>query len=145
MAEALGEATPYGTQRLLSGAQWDADVVRDDLREYVVEHLGSADGVLIIDETGFVKKGTESVGVKRQYTGTSGKIDNCQVGVFLCLASERGAAFLDRALYLPEDWATDQKRRARRASRRKSSLPQNRKWPGRCWSGPSPTRCLGAG
>ncbi|WP_259253908.1 IS701 family transposase [Salinibacter ruber] len=111
MAEALGEESPYGTQRLLNGSQWDADAVRDDLRDYIVEHLGSDDGVLIIDETGFVKKGTESVGVKRQYTGTTGKIDNCQIGVFLCQATESGAAFLDRKLYLPEEWATDMERR----------------------------------
>lgn len=118
MAEALGEATPYGTQRLLSGSRWDAGAVRDDLREYVARHLGSSEGVLIVDETGFVKKGTESVGVKRQYTGTTGKIDNCQIGVFLCLASEDGVAFLDRALYLPEDWATDRERR------RKAGVPE---------------------
>lgn len=118
MAEALGETTPYGTQRLLNGSRWDADAVRDDLRGYAVEHLGSSDGVLIVDETGFVKKGTESVGVKRQYTGTTGKIDNCQIGVFLCQASESGAAFLDRKLYLPEEWATDMERR------RKAGVPE---------------------
>lgn len=118
MAEALGEAAPYGTQRLLNGSQWEADAVRDDLREYVVEHLGDRNAVLIIDETGFVKKGTESVGVKRQYTGTTGKIDNCQIGVFLCQASEAGAAFLDRKLYLPEEWATDMDRR------RKAGVPE---------------------
>ena len=117
MAEALGEATPYGTQRLLNGSQWSAAAVRDDLREYAVEHLGSPDGVLIIDETGFVKKGTESAGVKRQYTGTTGKIDNCQIGVFLCQATESGTAFLDRKLYLPEEWTADIERR------RKAGVP----------------------
>lgn len=85
--------------------------MRNDLPEYAVEHLGSSDGVLIIDEIGFVKKGTESVGVKRQYTGTTGKIDNCQIGVFLCQATESGTAFLDRKLYLPKEWALGTERR----------------------------------
>ncbi|WP_251954053.1 IS701 family transposase [Salinibacter ruber] len=118
MAEALGEATPYGTQRLLNGSRWEADAVRDDLRTYAVGHLGSDEGVLIIDETGFIKKGTESVGVKRQYSGTAGKVENCQIGVFLCQASEEGAAFLDRKLYLPKEWATDMERR------RKAGVPE---------------------
>src|SRR5215217_7529583 len=112
LAEAAGEATPDGIQRLLNTAEWDAEVVRDDLREYVVEHLGDDEGgVLIVDETGFLKKGTKSVGVKRQYTGTAGKTENCQVGVFLCYASENGAAFIDRALYLPKEWAENSARR----------------------------------
>lgn len=112
MAEEVGEGGPRGVQRLLSGAHWEADAVRDDLRAYVVEHLGAPDGVLVIDETGFLKKGTKSVGVARQYSGTAGKIENCQVGVFLAYASARGRAFLDRALYLPKGWATDGERRA---------------------------------
>jgi SRSO17 transposase len=114
MAEAIGEARPRGVQHLLNDARWDADAVRDDLRGYVVEHLGDEEsGVLIVDETGFLKKGEKSVGVARQYTGTAGKRENCQVGVFLCYASERGAAFIDRALYLPkEGWAEDPARRA---------------------------------
>ncbi len=114
MAEATGEAQPRGTQRVLGGSRWDADAVREDLREYVVEHLGDEEsGVLIVDETGFLKKGEKSVGVARQYTGTAGKRENCQVGVFLCYASERGAAFVDRKLYLPrEEWAEDPARRA---------------------------------
>jgi SRSO17 transposase len=113
MAEAIGEARPRGVQHLLNDARWDADLVRDDLREYVVEHLGDeASGVLIVDETGFLKKGTKSVGVARQYTGTAGKRENCQVGVFLCYSSEKGAAFIDRALYLPkEEWSEDFARR----------------------------------
>jgi SRSO17 transposase len=113
MAEAIGEARPRGIQHLLNDARWDADLVRDDLREYVVEHLGDeASGVLIVDETGFLKKGTKSVGVARQYTGTAGKRENCQVGVFLCYSSQKGAAFIDRALYLPqEEWAEDFARR----------------------------------
>jgi SRSO17 transposase len=112
MAEEVGEGGPRGVQRLLSGAHWEADAVRDDLRAYVVEHLGAPDGVLVIDETGFLKKGTKSVGVARQYSGTAGKIENCQVGVFLAYASARGRAFLDRSLYLPKEWATDGERRA---------------------------------
>ena len=111
MAEVMGEATPDGVQRLLNAADWDADAVRDDLRCYVVEHLGDDEAVLIVDETGFLKKGDKSAGVQRQYSGTAGRIENCQVGVFLCYASRKGAAFLDRALYLPKEWAQDQERR----------------------------------
>lgn len=111
LAELLGEATPDGVQRLLNAAGWDADAVRDDLRIYAVKHLGSQDAVLIVDETGFLKKGTHSVGVKRQYSGTAGRVENCQVGVFLCYASAHGAALLDRALYLPKEWASDNERR----------------------------------
>jgi SRSO17 transposase len=116
LAEAAGDATPYGLQHLLGRANWDADELRDDLREYVLERLGDQRAVLVVDETGFLKKGTESVGVKRQYTGTAGKTENCQVGVFLCYASRnRGQAFIDRELYLPEEWARDQERRQRTA------------------------------
>ena len=96
LAEHLGEQGPHGVQRLLNAAHWDADAVRDDLRGYVVEHLGASDGVLVIDETGFLKKGTKSVGVNRQYSGTAGRIENCQIGVFLAYASGRGRAFLAR-------------------------------------------------
>jgi SRSO17 transposase len=106
MAEAIGEARPRGVQHLLNDAHWDADAVRDDLREYVVEHLGDEQsGILIVDETGFLKKGEKSVGVARQYTGTAGKKENCRVGVFLCYASKEGTAFINRALYLPCEWA----------------------------------------
>jgi SRSO17 transposase len=111
MAEAIGEVTPRGVQHLLNDAHWDPDAVRDDLREYVVEHLGDENsGVLIVDETGFLKKGEKSCGVARQYTGTAGKRENCQVGVFLCYASQEGAAFIDRALYLPREWTDDPRR-----------------------------------
>jgi len=113
LAEAIGETDPQGVQRLLNSAKWDADAVRDDLREYVVEHLGDEEsGVLLADETGFLKKGKKSVGVARQYTGTAGDTVDCQVGVFVAYASNKGAAFIDRALYLPEEWANDPKRRA---------------------------------
>ena len=111
VAEALGERSPDGVQRLLRTARWDAEAVREDLRAYVVEHLGDAQAVLVIDETGFLKKGTKSVGVARQYSGTAGRIEHCQIGVFLAYASPRGRAFLDRALYLPKAWATDPPRR----------------------------------
>jgi SRSO17 transposase len=112
LAEQLGERHPRGVQRLLDAARWDADALRDDLRAYVVEHLGDERGVLVVDETGFLKKGTKSVGVARQYSGTAGRTENCQVGVFLAYAGRQGRAFLDRALYLPEAWADDAARRA---------------------------------
>ena len=111
LAEQAGEATPDGMQRLLSTAQWDADEVRDDLRNYVVEHIGDETAVLVIDETGFIKKGNKSVGVQRQYSGTAGRIENCQIGVFLAYAGSKGQAFIDRELYLPKDWAEDKPRR----------------------------------
>jgi SRSO17 transposase len=111
LAEQAGQEAPYATQHLLGRAVWSADAVRDDLRAYVVEHLGEADGVLVIDETGFPKKGTKSVGVQRQYCGTAGRIENCQVGVFLGYATRHGRTFLDRELYLPQAWASDQQRR----------------------------------
>jgi len=111
LAEHLGEPGPQGVQRLLNAAGWDVGAVRDDLRAYVVEHLGDPAGVLVVDETGFLKKGTKSVGVQRQYSGTAGRIENCQVGVFLAYASGAGRAFLDRELYLPEAWAADAERR----------------------------------
>jgi SRSO17 transposase len=111
LAEHVGEAGPQGMQRLLNAADWDVAAVRDDLRAYVIEHLGDEAGVLIVDETGFLKKGTKSVGVQRQYSGTAGRIENCQIGVFLGYASSRGRAFLDRDLYLPQEWAQDAARR----------------------------------
>src|SRR3712207_4806128 len=112
LAEAAGDATPDGIQDFLSRMRWDADQVRDDLRAYVVEHLGDPGAVLVLDETGFVKKGTHSVGVQRQYSGTAGRIENCQIGVFLAYASGQGQVLIDRALYLPERWAGDATRRA---------------------------------
>src|SRR5437868_5164626 len=111
LAEHLVEATPDGVQHLLARADWDADAVRDDLLAYVAEHLGHPDGVLVVDETGFLKKGTKSAGVARQYSGTAGRIENCQVGVFLGYATSRGRVMLDRALYLPKEWADDPGRR----------------------------------
>ena len=112
LAEQIGDARPWRTQRVLSRTLWAADAARDLCREYVVEHLGAADGVLVIDETGFLKKGSKSAGVARQYSGTAGRIENCQIGVFLAYASGRGHALIDRELYLPQDWAADGARRA---------------------------------
>src|SRR4051812_29518127 len=112
LAEAAGDRTPDGMQDFLGRMRWDADAVRDDLRAYVVEHLGDPGAVLVLDETGFVKKGTKSAGVQRPYSGTAGRVENCQVGVFLGYASRHGRALIDRALYLPEGWAGDPARRA---------------------------------
>ena len=110
LAEHAGEPTPDGMQRLLATASWDPDLVRDDLRRYVVEQLGDLAAVLVVDETGFVKKGTTSVGVQRQYSGTAGKIENCQLGVFLAYAAPKGRTFLDRELSLPRSWTDDPER-----------------------------------
>src|SRR5258707_11397934 len=113
LAEAFGEAGPQGVQRLFTDADWDAEAVRDELRTYVVEQLGdAASGVMVVDETGFLKKGTKSAGVARQDSGTAGRRENQQIGVFLLYASDRGAAFIDRALYLPDEWMGDAARRA---------------------------------
>ncbi|HLZ59529.1 MAG TPA: IS701 family transposase [Ktedonosporobacter sp.] len=110
MAEELGERGPRGVQRLFGEAEWDEEAVRDELRAYVIEQLGDANGVLVMDETGFLKKGKKSAGVARQYSGTAGRRENSQIGVFLLYASDRGYAFIDRALYLPQEWTTDRVR-----------------------------------
>jgi SRSO17 transposase len=114
LAEHLGHDKPFGLQRLLSRASWDADKLRDELVRYACDHLGASDpdagAVLIVDETGFLKKGTKSVGVQRQYSGTAGRIENCQIGVFLALSTHKGHALIDRALYLPESWCDDRAR-----------------------------------
>jgi SRSO17 transposase len=110
LSEWSGEKTPDGIQYLLERAQWDADQARDRLRHYIVEHLGEAEGVLILDETGFIKKGQHSAGVQRQYSGTAGRIENSQIGVFLCYATAQGSGFIDRALYIPESWTKDRER-----------------------------------
>jgi len=110
LSERAGDATPDGMQRLLSSTDWDPDLVRDDLQTYVVAQLGDPNGVLIIDETGFLKKGTRSAGVSRQYSGTAGRIENCQIGVFLTYATPVGRTFLDRELYLPKGWVADRDR-----------------------------------
>lgn len=110
LAEDAGEPSPDGMQRLLTGTDWDADRVRDDLRGYVVDRLGDPGAVLVVDETGFLKKGNRSAGVARQYSGTAGRIENCQVGVFLGYAAPGGRTFLDRELYLPKVWTEDRAR-----------------------------------
>ncbi|MGO4420125.1 IS701 family transposase, partial [Streptomyces sp. MCAF7] len=107
IAEWAGEKTPDGMQHLLCRASWDADAVRDDVREYVVEHLHDEAAVLVVDETGDVKKGTHTVGVQRQYTGTAGRIENSQVAVYLVYAGGRGHAAVDRELYVPRSWTSD--------------------------------------
>jgi SRSO17 transposase len=127
LAEVSGVATPYGFQHLLRRALWDSDAVRDALRTYVSQHRGSPDGVLVVDETGFLKKGRHSAGVARQYSGTAGRSENCQSGVFLAYASRLGQTLLDRELYLPADWTNDGSR-CRRAgipeARRFATKPQ---------------------
>ncbi len=110
MAEAVGAATPYGLQQFFYRATWDPDAVRDDLRAYVVAQLGDAQGVLVVDETGFLKKGDKSTGVQPQYRGAAGRIANAQGGVFLTSAGTRGHTFLDRARYLPASWTDDRDR-----------------------------------
>ncbi len=109
VSEHLGDEKPYGIQRLLGRARWDADAVRDQLFRYASEHLSDTrdPGVLIVDETGFLKKGDKSAGVQRQYSGTAGRIENCQIGVFMAVATSRGRALVDRELYLPESWCAD--------------------------------------
>ena len=117
LAEISGDATPYAFQHLLRRALWDPEAVRDELRRYIIQHLGDPEAVLVIDETGFLKKGRHSAGVARQYSGTAGRVDNCQIGVFLGYASRLGQALLDRELYLPKEWTDD---------------------PTRCWQAGSP-------
>ena len=107
IAEHAGDRTPHGMQHLLSRARWDAGRVRDDVRSYVVEHSGDPGAVLVVDETGDVKKGTATPGVQRQYTGTAGRIENAQVAVYLGYAAPRGHALIDRAPYLPKSWTGD--------------------------------------
>jgi SRSO17 transposase len=114
LAEISGDPNPYGFQHLLGRADWDPDVLRDKLRCYVTDYLAAPDAVGVIDETGFLKKGRHSAGVARQYSGTAGRVENCQVGVFLAYASELGQTLLDRELYLPKEWTAD-RQRCRRA------------------------------
>src|SRR5215469_474172 len=110
LAETMHEHGPQGMQRLLNAATWNVDAVRDEVRTYVAEHFGDAEGIVIADETGFLKQGAHSAGVARQYSGTAGRIENQQIGVFLVYASPHGYAFIDRALYLPDEWTQDLQR-----------------------------------
>jgi len=119
LAEAAGERDPQGMQRLLFAARWDAEAVRDELQRFVLERFGDPQAIVVFDETGFVKKGRKSAGVKRQYSGTAGKVENCQVGVFLAYVSRHGHALLDRRLYLPREWAEDPERR------REAAVPES--------------------
>lgn len=112
VAEAVGDRIPDATQRLLYRAHWEADAARDVLQQYAIEVFGDEEGIGVVDETGFIKKGTRSVGVKRQYSGTAGKVENCQIGTFLSYVTVKGHVFLDRRLYLPVEWCDDPERRA---------------------------------
>jgi len=111
LAEQMGEPTPDGMQRLLNTARWDVDSVRDDIQSYAVEVLGNEQAIGVIDETGFLKKGDKTAGVKRQYSGTAGRIENCQIGVFLAYSNRQEHTLIDRELYLPQEWVADEKRR----------------------------------
>jgi SRSO17 transposase len=113
VAEVVGDRIPDATQRLLYRSKWSADAARDRLRQFVVEVFGEEDAIGVVDESGFIKKGKHSVGVKRQYSGTAGKVENCQIGTFLSYATTKGHVFLDRRLYLPEEWCNDSERRKR--------------------------------
>lgn len=145
LAEQAGHAAPDRMHRLLNRIEWDADEVLGDLREYVVEHLGDRDAVLIVDDTGFLKKGSGSAGVQPQYSGTAGRTENSQIGVFLAYATPRGRTPIDRRLYLPTPGPATEKSAGEPASRTVS--PSRRKWPWpRRWSaGPSPRRSRSAG
>ena len=138
MAEELVEPNAHGVQRLLAEADWDEEVVRDDLRAYVIEHLGEAGGMLVVDETGFLKKGKKSAGVARQYSGTAGDGRTARWGCFWCIASPKGAAFIDRALYLPQEWTSD------RVRCREAGIPDEVEFATkgelakRCWREPLP-------
>ena len=110
LAECLGEKTPYAIQQFLYRGQWSADEMRDCMRTYVSEQIGEPDGVMVVDETGFLKQGKKSCGVMRQYSGTAGRVENCQIGVFLTYASSRGYTMLDRRLYMPKEWMEDKER-----------------------------------
>ena len=146
LAEAAGDCSPHGMQEFLSRVHWDADALRDDLRAYVVEHLGDDGAVLVLDETGFLKKGTKSAGVHRQYSGTAGRVENGQIGVFLGYASRHGRALIDRALYLPQTWTQDRPRcrdagipdEVAFATKPSPPSPRSR---ARCWSARSWPTC----
>ena len=135
LAERAGDATTDGVQRLLYNYRWDADLVRDDLKDYVAEYLGDADAVLVVDETEFLKNGGKSVGVQRQYSGTAGRIENCQVGVFLAYATANGRTLLDRELYLPQVWRRTGSAGGRPECRRVSAFRPSLDWRSSCWSG----------
>jgi DDE superfamily endonuclease len=141
LAEHAGERTPDGMQRLLATADWDPDGVRDDLRGYVVEHLGDPGAVLVADETGFLKKGTTSVGVQRQYSGTAGKVDNCQLGVFLATPAPRGGRSSTGSCTCPRHGPRIRLAAGPPGCLRRSSSGPSPSWPGSCWSAPWTPGC----
>jgi SRSO17 transposase len=141
IAEHAGDLTPDGMQHLLGRAVWDHDGVRDDVRGYLVEHLGDPEAVLVIDETVDLKKGTATVGVQRQYTGTAGRIENAQVAVYLVYASDAGHALIDRELYLPEAGSPIPSVCRPPASPTRWASPPSRPWPEGCWPGPWTPAC----
>ena len=132
IAEYAGDRDSHGMQHLLGRASWDTDGVRDDLREHVTTHLGEHDAVLMVDETGDLKKGTSTVGVQRQYTGTAGRIENAQVAVYLTYSAARGHAMIDRELYLPKSWPPTPTGSPRPGCPRASSSPPSPRWPPAC-------------
>lgn len=139
LAGYAGAVSPDGVQRLVRTAGWDAEAVRDDLRGHVVAELGDPGGILAVDETGFVKQDVRSAGVARQYTGTTGKVDNCQVGVSLAYLPRAGdRALVDRGLYLPKAWTDDRRAAGRRASATTWRSRPNPSWPAACSSGRRP-------
>jgi SRSO17 transposase len=131
IAEHAGDASPDGMQHLLARAVWDHDAVRDDIRDHVTKHLGDPEAVLVIDETGDLKKGTGTVGVQRQYTGTAGRVENAQVAVYLVYATDAGHAVVDRELYLPGPGPTTLSACRPPASPTRSGLRPNPPWPRR--------------
>ena len=145
MAEVMGDRTPDATQRLLYQADWDADTARDVYVQFVCETFGDADGIGVVDESGFIKKGTHSVGVQRQYSGTAGKVENCQIGTFLSYASAFGHVFVDRRLYLPESGAPTPCAAPRPRCRRPWRFRPSRSRPSPCLSrlGARRTHALG--
>ena len=146
IAEHAGDATPDGMQHLLARAVWDEDGVHDDVRAYVVEHLGDPQAVLVVDETGDLKKGTATVGVQRQYTGTAGRVENAQVAVYLVYATDAGHALIDRELCLPQGWTDDPERCQAAGVPAQVGLPPSRPWPPACSPGrwpPGPGRLGG--
>ena len=145
VAEELEEPNVHGVQRLLAEADWDEEAVRDDLRAYVIEHLGEAGGILVVDETGFVKKGKKSAGVARQYSGTAGRRENSQLGSFSCMPVRRGTPSSIERSICPRSGRRIGCAAARRAFPTRSSSPPKASWPSRCWRGPSPQGCRPTG
>lgn len=145
LAEIAGDATPDGMQRLLNAATWDVDGVRDDLRGYVVEYLGDPEGVLVVDETGFVKKGVKSAGVQRQYSGTAGRIENCQLGVFLAYTTTKGVRCWIASCTCRSPGPVTVNAAARRWCPMRSSSPPRPLWPRRCSPARSPRECRRGG